>query len=216
VAVDIKFCGLTRAEDARQAVALGASFVGVIFAGGPRTLTVERAAAVLADTPATVRRVGVFGAHSPDEIARTVDALELDIVQLHGPADAARVARVRGVTNAMIWPVLRVRDTLPPEILELVALADGLLLDAFVPGALGGTGVALPWAELAEDVQRARRDVPIVLAGGLGPENVAEAIGLLAPDVVDVSSGVESAPGIKDHERMRAFRDAVARASIGT
>jgi phosphoribosylanthranilate isomerase len=216
VAVDIKFCGLTRAEDAREAVSLGASFVGVIFAGGPRMLTVERAAIVLADTPPTVRRVGVFGAQSPDEIARTVDALQLDIVQLHGDAGAARVAEVRGATNAMIWPVLRVREKLPPEIFDLVALADGVLLDALVPGALGGTGVALPWAELAVDVQRARRDVPIVLAGGLRPENVAEAIGVLSPDAVDVSSGVESAPGIKDHERMRAFRDAVARASIST
>jgi phosphoribosylanthranilate isomerase len=91
------------------------------------------------------------------------------------------------------------------------------VLDAYVPGALGGTGTTIPWADIAVQVQgmRDRGRKPLVLAGGLRPENVATAIAALAPDVVDVSSGVESAPGIKDHARMRAFRDAV-RASIPT
>jgi phosphoribosylanthranilate isomerase len=99
---------------------------------------------------------------------------------------------------------------LPPGIDALADAGDGILIDAFVPGALGGTGTALPWGEMTRDFAelrgRARR---IILAGGLRPENVAKAIAALSPNVVDVSSGVESAPGIKDHDRMRAFRDAV-------
>jgi phosphoribosylanthranilate isomerase len=91
-----------------------------------------------------------------------------------------------------------------------------VLLDAYVDGALGGTGVALPWSELSRSVDRLRGHTTIILAGGLKPTNVALAIVALAPDVVDVSSGVEDAPGIKNHDRMRAFRDAVAHASIPT
>src|SRR5207237_471925 len=99
---------------------------------------------------------------------------------------------------------------------QLMELADAVLLDAHVPGMLGGTGVALPWIALAYELQRHHVGAPIVLAGGLRPENVAAAIAAIAPSVVDVSSGVESSPGIKDHERMRAFCDAVAHASIPT
>ena len=106
---------------------------------------------------------------------------------------------------------------LPPSVDEAFAHADRVLLDAYVPGALGGTGTTIPWSDIAGQVRgiRDRRRKPLILAGGLRPENVATAIAALAPDVVDVSSGVESAPGIKDHARMRAFRDAV-RASIPT
>jgi phosphoribosylanthranilate isomerase len=91
----------------------------------------------------------------------------------------------------------------------MFSVGDGLLLDAAVPGKLGGTGVTLPWAELAEPLRELRRFKRIILAGGLRPENVGQAIAALSPDVVDVSSGVESSPGIKDHGRMREFRDAV-------
>ena len=95
-------------------------------------------------------------------------------------------------------------------------LGDATLIDAFVPGALGGTGVTLPWTQLAARLRSVRGNSRLVLAGGLRPENVAIAIAALSPDVVDVSSGVESSPGIKDHDRMRAFRDAVTHASIPT
>lgn len=215
--VEIKFCGLTRAEDAQFAVSLGATYVGVIFAGGPRSLTSERAHAVLQEIPPDVRRVGVFADQSAIDIARIVDAVHLDVVQLHGSADARRIADIRDVVDAAIWPVVRVSgEILPKASGELAQLGDGLLLDAFVPGTLGGTGVALAWTQIANELQRIRAETPIILAGGLRPENVAEAIAALGPNVVDVSSGVESAPGIKDHERMRAFRDAVAHASIPT
>lgn len=209
---EIKFCGLTRPEDAEYAASLGASYVGVIFAGGPRNLTVEKASDVLAAVPSEVRRVGVFADQAADDIARSANQLSLDVVQLHGGSNGGRIEAIRASFGGKIWPVCRVSGPpLPTEVAEMVGLGDGLVLDSYVRGTLGGTGVTMPWSALSEDVDRIRRDIRLfVLAGGLRPENVAQAIATLAPHVVDVSSGVESAPGIKDHDRMRAFRDAVA------
>jgi phosphoribosylanthranilate isomerase len=212
VPAEIKYCGLTRREDAEYAAALGASFVGVIFAGGPRNLTVQKASDVLAAVPRDVQRVGVFADQTPDDIARSADQLQLDVVQLHGGARAARIEALRASFDGKIWLVCRVgAPPLPADVAELAGLGDGLVLDSYVRGTLGGTGVTMAWSALSQDVDRIRRDVRLfVLAGGLRPENVARAIATLTPHVVDVSSGVESAPGIKDHDRMRAFRDVVA------
>ena len=213
---EIKFCGLTRSVDAQFAAELGAGYVGVIFAGGPRQRTVEEAAAVLADLPQRVKRVGVFGAQAPDEIASVVSTLGLDVVQLHDGGDPSLVAEVRKRASAEIWAVIRLsRGFLPENSKAIAAIADGIVLDAYVPGAMGGTGVALPWQELADRLE-AVRSTRLILAGGLRPENVARAISLVAPDVVDVSSGVEIEVGIKDHDKMRAFRDAASQASIPT
>lgn len=215
MSVEIKFCGLTRAVDVQEAVALGAAYVGVIFAGGPRTLAADAAQEVLAAAPATVRRVGVFGDQSAAEIARIAERLELDVVQLHGVSPEDRVGTLRSLFTGQIWRVVRVASGgLAANQAANGDGADAILLDAHVPGStLGGTGVTLPWADLAEGLGGLRRRVKIVLAGGLRAENVARAIAALGPDVVDVSSGVEVSPGIKDHEKMRAFRDAVTHAS---
>ena len=212
--VEIKFCGLTRPEDARYAAGLGAAFIGVIMAGGPRTLSLDAAARVFAGIPPTVKRVGVFAGHPVDEIADVAEMLGLGVVQLHGDGDRARIAAVRQVFHGEIWQVVPVAGPELPPLADAASAADGVLLDASVPGKLGGTGVTLPWAALGAQLHSARPVRRIILAGGLRPENVAEAIGCLAPDVVDVSSGVESAPGVKDHHRMRAFCDAVTNASI--
>jgi phosphoribosylanthranilate isomerase len=226
VGVEIKFCGLTRPEDALAAASLGAAYVGVIFAGGPRKVTPERAKEILEVVPTGVRRVGVFGNHvildgptsgrgSDDEaIQRAVDLIGLDVVQLHGEATAERIAELRRLVQASIWAVVRVTDSLPDRVASLIDASDGLLLDAYVPSALGGTGHSFAWDAVAGDLRAIRSERPIILAGGLRPENVADAISALSPDVVDVSSGVEKAPGIKDHSRMREFRDAVMHASI--
>lgn len=215
MAVDIKFCGLTRREDANHAVALGAAYVGVIFAGGPRNLTAEQAAEVLRDVPRSVCRVGVFGEQSDAEIERIAQEAELQVLQLHAPWNPDRTQGLGEVLGADVWPVVRVEGTkLPDWLSDAFQMGNGVVLDAYAPGGLGGTGVALPWSELSLGLSAVRTDTPLVLAGGLRPENVAVAIAALAPDVVDVSSGVESAPGIKDHDRMRALRDAVANASI--
>jgi Phosphoribosylanthranilate isomerase len=211
VVTDIKFCGLTRPEDAEYAATLGAAYVGVIFAGGPRMLTVDRAAEVFGSVPASVRRVGVFADQPPEAIAEIADRLRLGVVQLHGASDAERIGAIRRRFRGAIWPVCRISGVpFPAEMDEALTAGDGVLVDTLVPGQLGGTGTALPWAEIAGEFATVHtRARLLVLAGGLRPENVRQAIATLSPDVVDVSSGVERAPGIKDHDRMRAFRDAV-------
>lgn len=208
--VEIKFCGLTRPEDARHAASLGAAYAGVVFAGGPRQVTVERAVEILAALPDSVRRVGVFAARPAAEIADVAARAGLDAVQLHGDPTAERVAELRAAFGGGVWAVVRsANGELPPGLGDLLDASDAVVLDALVAGKLGGSGVALPWRAMAPALDAVRRGRRVVLAGGLRPENVAEGIACLAPDVVDVSSGVESAPGIKDHARMRAFRDAV-------
>jgi phosphoribosylanthranilate isomerase len=203
---------MTRAEDAREAAALGASYVGVIFAGGPRQVTIDRAATVLGGLPRSVRRVGVFSNEHDEIIGDSARELGLHAVQLHGDCDTHDIEALRRRFKGEVWAVLRIADgRLPPRAAELADTADALLLDAKVPGKLGGTGVTLPWEELRDQLARFRAAgrAKLVLAGGLRAENVIEAIRLLRPEIVDVSSGVETAPGIKDHARMRAFRDAV-------
>lgn len=208
--VEVKFCGLTRAEDARAAIEAGGRYLGVIFAGGPRNVTPERAREILGDATEEIPRVGVFGAQGADEIARIADEADVDVVQLHADPDAEQVHAVREIAGRPVWAVLRIEGAaLPGGAAELFEAAERVVLDARAPGALGGTGVRVDWAGVREAVTRVRGRTPLVLAGGLGPEVVGEAIAALAPTIVDVSSGVERAPGIKDHARMRAFVDAV-------
>ena len=205
---EIKICGLTRAVDAEFADAAGVEYLGVIFAGGAR----ERTPAHSRDTLATrrARKVGVFADQSEESIAAVVDAVGLHVVQLHGGSDAARVERVRAATGAEVWAVVRSADgTLPEGAEALCEAADALLIDALSQDALGGTGVQVPWDRLGESLDALDYHPRIVLAGGLTPDNVAEAIDYVAPNVVDVSSGVESSAGIKDHTRIRAFVAAV-------
>ena len=157
-----------------------------------------------------MKRVGVFGGTSPEDIALAAHEAQLDVVQLHDDPDAARIAAVRKVFAGLVWAVRRVSGKdLPSDLPPLFDVADAVVLDARVEGKLGGTGVALPWQSLRAHLDKySARDAKLVLAGGLNPTNVARAIADLDPDIVDVSSGVESAPGVKDHSLMRAFRDA--------
>ena len=210
---EIKFCGLTRPEDAAFAGELGAAYLGVIFAGGPRLVSAERALTVLDGCRTSARRVGVFGRTRPDQIGRAAREARLDVVQLHADPTSGDIAAVRDETAAAIWAVVRVIDALPPDIDELFAVADAVLVDARVAGSLGGNGIPVEWDTLRPELAARRSKGRVVLAGGLAPENVARAVKTLRPDVVDVSSGVESAPGIKDHARMRAFAAAVAGAA---
>ena len=214
----VKICGLTRQSDAALAEQLGAHFLGAIMAGGPRNISESAAAHVLGKRRPTVRRAVVFGEQPPDEIARIAALLELDVVQLHGQTTVADITWLQQRVDCAVWPVLRVEGTsLPPEAVALGNVAGSLLLDAKVVGHLGGTGVALEWSALADDVQALREQLPklgIILAGGLNPSNIARAASLLSPAVVDVSSGVESAPGLKDAELLTAFILA-ARAATG-
>jgi phosphoribosylanthranilate isomerase len=211
---EIKFCGMTREQDVDFAVALGACYVGVIFAGGPRTVSVERARALMRRVPPGIGRVGVFGTETgSSRLAEVAGEVGLDVVQLHGDPDEQSVAAAREAFPGTVWAAVRVRaDSLPPSAAGLFRAADAVVLDAFSTSGLGGTGVALPWRELAGAVAAVRQPGRLVLAGGLRPDTVQVAVTTLRPDVVDVSSGVESAPGVKDHAKLRAFRDAVRRA----
>jgi phosphoribosylanthranilate isomerase len=211
--VEVKFCGLTREVDASRAAALGAAYVGAIFAGGPRELTPERASQVLGAAGPEVRRVGVFGADFRTRIPATATLAGLDIVQLHGDPTPEDVAAARQVFSGAVWAVVRLQgNELPASVKFLFTSADAVLFDPKVDGKLGGTGKALDWITLGPVLaQRRGESGRVVLAGGLTPENVASAIESVRPAIVDVSSGVESAPGIKDHARMTAFAEAVRR-----
>lgn len=211
MSTDVKICGLTRAIDAEFADAAGASYLGVIFAGGPRERSAAEARATLLGRRA--HKVGVFANQSAEEIASIADAVGLDVLQLHGGADRDRIAAVRAATGREIWVVVRTATgVLQGDAEELADASDALVIDALAPSGLGGTGVTIPWLQLGESLDAMHAGHRIVLAGGLTPENVSEAIEYVSPAIVDVSSGVESAPGIKDHQRIRAFV-AAARAS---
>ena len=201
---EVKICGLTRSVDAEYADAAGAAYLGVIFAGGPRERSPADARAVLSGRRA--RKVGVFAQQSAAEIAEIASLVGLDVVQLHGAADVDRIAEVRAATGLEVWAVVRTSTGVLTDDHEALAdAADALVVDALVPGQLGGNGVALPWMELGESLDAMASGHRVVLAGGLTPDNVAEAIDYVSPMGVDVSSGVESAPGIKDQKLVRAF-----------
>ncbi len=213
----VKFCGLTQACDADLAVELGAEYVGVIFAGGPRLLSKEKAREVLAGVPPMAKRVGVFGAQDVDQIEALVESVGLDVVQLHAPRDRAEIDELRGRLEVELWSVVRVSDgNLGADYEDLDACSDALVIDSLVHGALGGTGVATDWPALANAFEARGRPRRLVLAGGLRPENVARALSILQPDIVDVSSGIETSPGIKDPALMRAFARSVLSTEIHT
>lgn len=208
--VDVKFCGLTRALDADYAAALGAAYVGVVFAESPRRVAPEAAPAIFAPARGRAKTVGVFGPAGPDVVAAIADDVSLDVIQLHGDPSPSMVERVRPFFRGEVWAVVRVAgNALPPDGLGLFAVADAVVFDARVVGQLGGTGRTFDWERVAHWLDRTAVHARVVLAGGLTPANVRDAVRVLAPHVVDVSSGVETAPGVKDHARMRAFSEAV-------
>jgi len=218
--VDFKVCGLTRATDAQLATALGARFLGFIFAPSPRQLTAEQAEALFSTLDASgveppagrdrPERVGVFAHVDVATIASTAARLALDVIQLHDASGALHLPTLRALTDARIWTVVHVDEAgVDPAQLDLALAGDALLLDAKVDGLLGGTGRTFDWEAVRRVVAPRRGGRAIILAGGLRAENVARAIHTFAPDVVDVSSGVETSPGRKDPALLRAFADAV-------
>ena len=208
--VEVKFCGLTQSVDADYAASLGAAYVGVVFAESPRRVSPEVAPTVFAPARGRAKTVGVFGPVSAETVATIAHDVSLDAIQLHGDPSPSVVERVRLLFAGEVWGVVRVAgDSIPPDGLGLFDVADAVVLDTRVAGQLGGTGTPFDWDRVARSLDRSRAHARVVLAGGLTPANVADAVRVLAPDVVDVSSGVEIAPGIKDHARMRAFSEAI-------
>ncbi|ABE58615.1 phosphoribosylanthranilate isomerase [Chromohalobacter israelensis] len=197
----VKICGLTREEDIDAAVAAGADALGfVLWPGSSRAIDEARLARLAARVPAFVTRVGLFVDQADDEIRRY--ARHLDLVQLHGnesPDDCARL-------DTPWIKALRMRDgiDLHAEMSRYDA-ARGLLLDAYRPGVPGGTGETFDWSRIPANLAK-----PVILAGGLTADNVAEAIHRVRPYAVDVSGGVEAAKGLKDPARIRAFLSQVS------
>jgi phosphoribosylanthranilate isomerase len=202
----VKICGITRAADAEAAVAAGADAIGFVFwARSPRAIAPETARAIGASLPPAVLRVGVFVDAEPDELRRTADAANLDVLQLHGDEPPAVLAAL----PRPAWKALRADINLSPALLVRYRGAGGILLDS-PAAARGGSGQSFDWS-LAAAV---RAYAPyLILAGGLDATNVAHAMKTAQPDGVDVSSGVETAPGLKDHARLRDFVAAVRAAS---
>ena len=202
----VKFCGMTRPTDAALAAEIGVSYVGVVFADGPRRVDPGVGCRILDAAGPTVKRVGVFGTNNADVIAQAAAVARLDVVQLHADPSTSDVRLIRQKFAGEVWAAIRVSGSrIPTEAEQLFDTADAIVLDARSGKRLGGTGQALPWNELAADLARERGSSAVVLAGGLKPDNVGAAIRTLGPDVVDVSSGIESSPGVKDPWLMREF-----------
>jgi phosphoribosylanthranilate isomerase len=205
--VRAKICGLTRAQDAAVAVAAGADYLGVVFAGGPRRVSAEVAAEVRA-AAGVVPVFGVFGEESVDEILRISRAAALAGAQLHGTYRREDAARLRA-KGLQVWRVVHLAGHDDLGFLRESALdADAVLVEPRVAHATGGTGVALDLT-LASAARAQLAGGAMVLAGGLTPETVAAAVALVRPDIVDVSSGVERLPGIKDPDKIARFLEAV-------
>lgn len=197
--VKIKFCGLTRPRDVAAAAALGVDFLGFNFhPASPRFVGNLEPAALLSRVPQGILKVGIFVDLPPDEVRRLAERWALDLLQLHGELPPESLLDY----GLPIIKVLRLRDAESLAELERYAPAY-FLLDAYHPGLHGGTGRVLDWGLGAEAVRRS--PVPVLLAGGLTPENVAGAARQIQPFGVDVASGIEEAPGRKSAERMAAF-----------
>jgi phosphoribosylanthranilate isomerase len=202
----IKVCGITRLEDAEMATEAGAWAIGLIFyRGSSRRCRITHAQQIGAALKRQVEIAGVFVNATLDEIDRTVDQVGLTLVQLHGDEGPAYCAEVSRRTGAKVIKAVRVRTGSDVALLRTFS-TDFHLLDTYVPGVPGGTGESFDW-ELAA-VRRApagEKQPPLILSGGLRPDNVAEAVREVRPYAVDVASGTEAAPGRKDPELVRAF-----------
>lgn len=196
----IKICGMTRAQDARAAVEEGATALGFVFwPRSPRYVDPDAAEAIIRTLPSDVTPVGVFVNQAVDEIEQTANRTGIRLVQLHGDEPAS-------YTTALSLPVMKAMSLATAEAFGDAWPADtAILLDAHDPVRRGGTGTPVDWAHAARIAARRR----VVLAGGLTPENVQEAIALVQPYGVDVSSGVEQAPGIKDANKVARFLEQV-------
>lgn len=206
MSVKVKICGITNVEDAQAAVAAGADLLGFVFAEeSPRCISIEQAVRIAQVLPPYILRVGLF-VNAPEELVmHAMNACGLQLLQFHGE-ETADYCRQFG---AMSMKAFRVKG---PETIQALTEfpTDAWLLDAFVPGQRGGSGHSFNWNLAVEAVKLGR---PVFLAGGLTPDNVAEAVRTVQPYGVDVSSGVESAPGRKDHAKVQQFIQAAKAAS---
>lgn len=205
----IKICANTSLEDALLAAEAGADAVGFVFAASQRRVTVEQVAAIVPALPLEVEKIGVFVDVSAEEAADVALGCNLTGVQLHFAASLQLTATLRKLlgNQKKILRVLHYGPTVPVNVAELLSdpNADAILVDSHSAKGAGGTGEAFDWMAASQTLFQNALERRLVVAGGLHPENVAEAIRMLRPWGVDVASGVEAAPGKKDPAKVRAF-----------
>jgi phosphoribosylanthranilate isomerase len=193
----VKICGITNPEDAHHAVACGADALGfVFFPGSPRNIEPDTARRIIAKLPPLVSLVGLFVNETPGRIRETVEFCGLNTVQLHGDETPDQCS----YPPCRVIKALRLKRQMSAEVFSAYEVA-ALLLDAYIPEQFGGTGRLCDWEQAATVAARRR----VILAGGLNPENVAVAVRQVNPFGVDVSSGVENQPGVKDPEKVARF-----------
>jgi phosphoribosylanthranilate isomerase len=205
-AVRVKICGITRKEDLNAAAAAGADAVGFVVgvASSPRNITLEKAEKLIRQVPPFVKSVLVTVPRSIDEF-EVYEKLNSDAIQIHGEKlHAAASVRLKVPNTLLIGAVNAQLANTPDAVSTAAKLFDAVLLDSFAEGRYGGTGIVHDW-ELSKRVKHVIHPKPLILAGGLNPDNVAEAVRTVEPYAVDVSSGVEQQPGIKSHQKIVEF-----------
>ena len=204
VSTRIKVCGITSAQDGLEATASGIDVLGLVFyKKSPRHVSIEQAKEIARVLPPFTCLVGLFVNASEHEVKAVLNAVPLGLIQFHGSEPEA-------FCNQWGVPYIKAFRVRPEEsVAAMVApyhSASGYLLDSYQPGTVGGTGESFDWGLIPESL-----DKPVILAGGLNPDNVQEAIKAVNPYAVDVSSGVEQAPGVKDSNKIKAFIKAAGR-----
>ena len=206
-----KICGITRIQDVQSVVQAGADAIGfVFFPPSPRNVTIEQAKVLSKHAPAYVQLVGLFVNASLEQIQETLLDVPLDVLQFHGDESAEECQRIAKATGRRWYKAIQVKPDL--ELVEAIqqyqqAGASAMLLDAWHPELKGGTGHSFDWSQFPQ------LDIPLILAGGLNPDNIEDAIKTTQAYAVDVSGGVESAKGIKDQQLIENFMQGVHRGS---
>lgn len=206
--VRIKMCGTTRNEDARAAVSSGVDALGFIFVRkSPRYIDPQQAARIAAELPLFISRVGVFVNAEIDHLKKVVERAGLTVVQLHGMESADYCAELKMWNRSVgICKAFRIGPGSGPcDFEDYRECADGFLLDTYVKGVAGGTGLPFDWTT----IKQLALPKPLILAGGLNPDNVSEAIKIARPYAIDINSGVEDRPGIKNHQLLKQLISAV-------
>ena len=207
----VKICGITRTQDIKSVVDAGADAIGfVFFPPSPRNVSVELAQELVKQVPAYVQTVGLFVNASSDEILEVLKTVSLDVIQFHGDETPEQCQKIAKLTGRRWYKAIQVKPDL--DVISTIkqyqqAGASAMLLDAWHPELKGGTGHSFDWSQFPQ------LDIPLILAGGLKPENIENAIKTTKAYAVDVSGGVESAKGIKDQQLIEQFMQGVHRGS---
>ena len=207
----VKICGITRIQDIKSVVDAGADAIGfVFFPPSPRSVSVELAQELVKHVPAYVQTVGLFVNASSDEILEVLKTVSLDVIQFHGDETPEQCQKIAKLTGRRWYKAIQVKPDL--DVISTIKQyqqvgASAMLLDAWHPELKGGTGHSFDWSQFPQF------DIPLILAGGLKPENIENAIKTTGAYAVDVSGGVESAKGIKDQQLIEQFMQGVHRGS---